>query len=215
MAGKFDRHDWEIRRIGTPTKLGQNEVGIFCAGKRMASVFLGDALRPESARIVSGLQKLGKEVRLLSGDSRENVAMIAAELGINSWEAALLPEEKAAIVAKSQGTVMVGDGANDAVAFQSAAVGVAMQSAIDLSLKNSDVVLTRPGLEGLLEAVRLSIATMKIVRLNLFSTLFYNSFAGTLAAIGWMEPLWAAILMPLSALTVFSLTQWQTWRKIG
>jgi P-type E1-E2 ATPase len=107
---------------------------------------------------------------------------------------------------------MVGDGANDALAFQAADVGIAVQGAVDLSLKNADIALTRPGLLSLAEAFLLARSTMKLVRANFAFTLFYNLAAGILAATGHMSPLLAACLMPLSSLTVFAYTQWRTRR---
>ena len=105
---------------------------------------------------------------------------------------------------------MVGDGANDAIAFRGAAVGIAVQGSVDLCLKNADIALTNPGLSGLLEAVKTSRKTMKIIRGNFVVSLAYNIIAGILALTGNMAPLWAAILMPLSALSVFTLTQWRS-----
>jgi P-type E1-E2 ATPase len=104
---------------------------------------------------------------------------------------------------------MMGDGANDAIAFQAANTGIAVQGCIELGLRNSDLVLTRPGLRGVLEAYHISRKAMRVVRLNFAVTLTYNILAGSLAALGLMQPLWAAVLMPLSALSVFAITQWR------
>ena len=109
---------------------------------------------------------------------------------------------------------MVGDGANDTVAFSAASIGIAVQGAMDLSMKNADVVFTKPGLEPLLAFLRIAAATRQTVRNNFAFSVSYNFLAGALAIVGWMTPLWAAVFMPLSALTVFLHTYWKTekWR---
>ena len=105
---------------------------------------------------------------------------------------------------------MVGDGANDSVAFRAADVSVAMQGAVDLSLRHADVLLTRPGLDSLVEAVRLSRSTGRLVRQCFAVTFAYNLLAGSLAAAGLMQPLLAAVLMPLSAFSVFLYITYRT-----
>lgn len=202
---------WQVLRAAEAVP-GQNTVEVFAGEELQARVTLGDAIRPEAPRVLRRLHLLGISPSILSGDHAANAEAVARTLGISSWNASLLPEAKAEIVAKIPNAAMVGDGANDAIAFQGASVGIAVQGAVDLSLKNADVVLTRPGLESLVEAIELARSSLRLVRLNFAITLAYNTIAGALAIAGLMQPLWAAILMPLSALSVFLLTQWQTWR---
>ncbi|MGZ3712312.1 MAG: HAD-IC family P-type ATPase, partial [Bdellovibrionota bacterium] len=169
----------------------------------------GDSVRPEAKSVVSALKEKGISISMLSGDHAMNAGAIAAEVGIEDWLAGLLPEQKAEIISRVKCSAMVGDGANDALSFQAADVGIAVQGAVEVSLKNCDLVITKPGLAGLLEARELAERAMKVVRTNFGVTLTYNLLAGTLAACGFMQPLWAAIIMPLSALSVFTLTQWR------
>jgi P-type Cu+ transporter len=210
VAGQIAGELWEVKRLEGPTRAGENRVGLFRSGNLLAEIVLGDALRPEAPSTVRELKALGLRLVLLSGDGEETVAAIARTTGIEEWHSRLKPEEKAAIVARAPNSVMVGDGANDSVAFQAASVGVAMQGSVDLSLKNADIALTRPGLQTLLTSLRLAQHTMSLVRSNFRITLSYNVLAGTLAITGLMNPLLAAILMPLSALSVFTLTQWRS-----
>jgi heavy metal translocating P-type ATPase len=210
ISGRIAGHRWEVCRSAIPSAPGENRVDILCDNELRAELVLGDSVRPEAAPVIAELKRLGFSPHLLSGDSPLNTGALAARLDLASWQGGLNPEAKAEIVSGCRGTVMVGDGANDAVAFRAADVSVAMQGAVELSLRHSDLLLTRPGLGSLLEAVRLSRSTMQLVRMCFTLTLAYNILAGTLAVAGLMQPLFAALLMPLSALTVFSFITWRT-----
>lgn len=210
VEGVVDGKLWAIKAAPERAKVGENLVQLTCESEVRALISLGDALRPEAPSALGALASLGFETVLLSGDARTNVAATAAAVPVANWFGELLPEKKAEIVAAAAGSAMVGDGANDAVAFQAAAVSIAMQGAMDLSVRNADITLTKPGLEPLVEAVRLARATMRLIRTNLALSLSYNVVAGSLALAGLMSPLIAAVVMPLSALTVFSFTQWRT-----
>lgn len=210
ISGLIAGRRWEACRSAIPSSPGENRVDILCDNELRAELVLGDSVRPEAAPVLAELKRLGFRPHLLSGDSPLNTGALAARLDLPSWQGGLKPEAKAEIVSGCRGTVMVGDGANDAVAFRAADVSVAMQGAVELSLRHSDLLLTRPGLGSLLEAVRLSRSTMQLVRTCFALTLAYNLLAGSLAVAGLMQPLFAALLMPLSALTVFSLITWRT-----
>jgi len=149
----------------------------------------------------------------LSGDAAVNAAAIADQVGIENWHGNMKPEHKAELVSAYRDTLMIGDGANDAVAFRAADVSIAMQGAVELSLRHCDVLFTQPGLSSLPRALRLAAHTMKLVKTNFAFTLAYNFVAGSLAIAGLMSPLLAALLMPMSALTVFLYTGWQTSRE--
>jgi P-type E1-E2 ATPase len=97
---------------------------------------------------------------------------------------------------------MIGDGANDAIALSQAQVGVAVLGAMDISLRAADVYLTTPGLIPVVKLIILSQETMKVIRRNLVLSLLYNSLSVTAAFMGIINPLVAAIIMPLSSLTV-------------
>lgn len=210
IRGRIGRDLWEIRKAKQEPAAGENEVRLYRNSELQARITLGDQLRLESEGVVKELQKMGLRIVLVSGDSEPNVAATANHLGITEWHSRMLPEQKAAILEGSSNSAMVGDGANDAIAFQAAEIGIAVQGAMDLSLKNCDLALTRSGLHSLVPAIRLARSTVNLIRLNFAVTLSYNLVAGALAIGGFMSPLLAAILMPSSALSVFAFTQWRS-----
>jgi Cu2+-exporting ATPase len=202
---------WRAVR-GAEAVAGRNVVDIWCGDTLRARIELGDSLREETAEVVRAIHREGARTEILSGDTEGNVAAVARALGIARWQSGLTPEEKARILADRARSVMVGDGANDAAAFRGATVGVAVQGAVEQSIHHADILLTKPGLPSFLAAWRLARETMRIVRRNFAVTLAYNLLAGALALSGLMQPLWAARLMPLSALSVFCLTEWRMRR---
>jgi Cu2+-exporting ATPase/Cu+-exporting ATPase len=105
---------------------------------------------------------------------------------------------------------MVGDGANDALALQRAHAGIAMHGAMDLSLRAADVYLTRPDLGAVADLVVLGRETRRVLRRNFALSLAYNAIGGVLALGGWINPLAAAVLMPLSSITVLLCSAWGT-----
>lgn len=193
---------WSVEK--GPTTTNKKTIEVRCDGALMASLTLEDALREDSARCVSEIKKYG-EVRILSGDHESVVKAIANQCKI-PYQSNLSPEEKASLVSATPDSVMVGDGINDVIAFEAADTSIAVQGSIELSLQNADLYLSKPGLSLLLEAREMAQAAMRLVKLNFAATLSYNLIAAALVFAGKMDPLWAAVLMPLSALTVSALT---------
>jgi P-type E1-E2 ATPase len=148
---------------------------------------------------------MGLRVGLLSGDSTQAVARVAALLGFaeGSWRARVSPEGKRTELAKHARALMVGDGANDAAALARAYVGVAVHGGVEVSLRSSDVYFRTPGIHALPDLLVVARETMKVIHRNFAFSLVYNAvgIAGVIA--GVVTPLFAAILMPISALTVF------------
>lgn len=176
-------------------------------GEIVARVGFGDPLRPEAKDAVRELQRRGWAVSLLSGDAPEVVRSVAAALGIDAAhaEGSASPERKRAVVeaARAEGTVvMVGDGVNDAAAISAATVGIAVRGGAEASMAAADVYLARGGIGSLKELVDGALRTTNIIQRNMLIALGYNLIGVTLAMMGAIDPLFAAILMPLSSVTV-------------
>ena len=174
---------------------------------------LADALRPESASVVSRLRQMGVRVVMLTGDNERTARAVAGLAGVDEVAAGLLPADKAAYVRRLQeeGHVvgMVGDGINDAPALAAAHVGMAVGTGVDVSAEAGDIVLMRDGMEAVLTALALSRATMRNIRQNLFWAFGYHVLglpvaAGLLHAFGgpMLSPMLAGTAMALSSVSV-------------
>ncbi len=173
----------------------------------------GDPVRPDAAAAIARLRRRGWSVSILSGDDPAVVAAAAGALGIPAADArgGASPEEKRAAVERARASgavVMVGDGVNDAVAIAAATVGIGVHGGAEACLAAADVFLSRQGLAPLLELEDGARRTMRLIRIAIAFSLLYNLAGAALAMTGRMDPLLAAILMPLSSLTVLLIA----WR---
>lgn len=172
---------------------------------------LGDPIREDAHRAVTELTDRGWRPGIVSGDHPEIVSLVARRLGI-APEASIggaTPEEKLAIVRESaerESTVIVGDGVNDAAAIAGATVGIAAHAGAEASLAAADVYLSRPGLGALVALTDGARRTVGVIRRNLAISLGYNVIFASLAVCGLITPLLAAVLMPISSLTVITLS---------
>jgi P-type E1-E2 ATPase len=177
---------------------------------KLAAIFeLADELRPEAPAIVRELHQRGYKLFILSGDSSAVVSDIARQLDIPQSQAhgELTPEQKAekvASLARIAPTAMIGDGVNDALALQSAHVGIGVHGSAEVCLQAADVYALKPGLMPLRDSLQGAQNTFGVMYRNLFFSGTYNLFGSLLAIAGLLGPLGAAILMPLSSLTVVS-----------
>lgn len=200
----MDYHD----QVEDYLEKGWTPIYIASQGKLVAVAALGDTLRPEARSSLDTLRQQGWQIGILSGDHQAVVTHIARQLEVSSElvRGAISPEEKLTIVknclAKGQKVVMVGDGVNDAAALAAASVGVAVHGGAEVALQAAPVYLGRPGLEPLVELFEGSRRTLNAIRLCLIVSLGYNLSAIGLAVAGCITPLVAAILMPISSLTV-------------
>ncbi|MHB1311910.1 MAG: heavy metal translocating P-type ATPase [Gemmatimonadaceae bacterium] len=194
-------------RIEAFAEEGLTPVWIAVDGAIVARAGFGDPLRADARASIDRLRALGWRVALLSGDHPAVVRSAAQQLGIDLADATggASPEEKLRRVedARTRGTVlMVGDGVNDAAAIAAATVGVGVHGGAEASMSAADVYLARPGLGPLVELVEGSRRTMLVIRNNIIFSIAYNSLGATLALLGILDPLIAAVLMPMSSLSV-------------
>jgi P-type Cu2+ transporter len=209
---EIDLADEPVLLVAAPP--GATPVYIAIDQELVAIAWLGDRPRPEAAEAVAGLRAAGWRVGMLSGDRPELARAVAVVVGIAPADviAGVLPEEKLAVVRDHRGpgpVVMVGDGVNDSAALAAADVGIAVQGGAEASLQAAKVYLAQPGLNPLVELFEGSRGAMRAIRNGLKLSLGYNVLAVTLATFGQITPLAAAILMPLSSLSVIALATLQ------
>ncbi len=170
---------------------------------------IADPVKETTEAAISALQKEGIRVVMLTGDNRTSAEAVARKLHIDEVEAEVLPEDKGRIVQrlKDEGrvVVMAGDGVNDAPALATADVGVAMGTGTDVAIESAGITLLRGDLMGIVEARRLSLATMRNIRQNLFFAFIYNS-AGVPIAAGVLYPFFGILLSPVFAAAAMSLS---------
>jgi Cu+-exporting ATPase len=175
-------------------------------GRVAAVISVADPLRPDSARGVESLRALGLRVVLATGDARATAEAIAAEAGIPEVRAELRPQDKAAVVRElraAHGPVaMVGDGINDAPALALADVGIAMASGTGVAMAAADITIVHGDIEAVSRAIALSRATLRTIRQNLVWAFGYNVILVPLAAAGILPPIWAALAMACSSVSV-------------
>lgn len=190
---------------------GFTPVGVIADGRLVAMLAVGDRVRDDAARSIDRLRAMGWRIGILSGDHPRVVAAVARQVGVHpeAAQGGLSPEQKLAAVREAGAAgnvVMVGDGVNDAAALAAAGVGVAVHGGAEASLAAADVYLNRPGLGPVEELVLGSRRTMRVIRWNLAASLVYNVTAAALAVTGLINPLLAAIFMPVSSLTVLAMS---------
>ncbi len=169
-------------------------------------IAVADTVKESSAQAVAQLQQLGIEVWMMTGDNERAAKAIAGSIGINNVLAEVLPEHKAEKVEalKREGKVvaMVGDGINDAPALATADVGFAIGTGTDVAIEAADITLMRGDLNGIVAAIKLSKATMRNIKQNLFWALIYNTVGIPIAAAGYLSPVLAGAAMAFSSVSV-------------
>ena len=184
----------------TPLYFG-SESGIF-----LGAIAAADVLKADSEFAVAAMKKLKLQVVMLTGDNEKTAKAIAQKAGIDRVIANVLPGDKAAAVkslqAEGRRVLMVGDGINDAPALVTADVGMAIGAGTDIAMESADVVLMSGSLTGISNAVRLSQATIRNIRQNLFWAFFYNCLGIPVAAAGMLSPMIGAAAMSCSSVFV-------------
>jgi len=210
LARAADPHGYALARPGTPL----TPVLVAVDGEVVARAGFGDAVRRDARGALERLRARGWTTLLLSGDAPAVVAAVGAELGFepSQCRGGASPEDKLAEIERLAGrgvhVVMVGDGLNDAAAIARADVGVGVKGGAEACLAAADVFLARPGLAPLAELVQGSARTLGVIRRGLAFSMLYNVVGAALAIGGVINPLIAALMMPLSSLTVV-LSAWR------
>jgi Cu+-exporting ATPase len=172
----------------------------------VAGFEFADEPLPEVAETLRALRQAGLQLVLCSGDRSESVGAFAKRVGVDEWRAAQLPHQKAEVVRRLQAegrrVAFVGDGINDAPALAEADLGVVVATGTQLAAENADLILLNRDLRTLLTALRLSQAIYRVIRQNLFFAFVYNTLGIPLAAMGYLNPMVAALAMSLSSVSV-------------
>lgn len=170
---------------------------------------IADPVKKTTPQALADLKKLGVRIVMLTGDNEVTAKAVAQRLGIDEVRAGILPEDKGRIVKqlRDEGAVvaMAGDGTNDAPALAAADIGIAMGTGTDVAMESAGVTLLKGDLNGIVKARRLSQATMRNIRQNLFFAFFYNA-AGVPVAAGLLYPFFGILLTPVIAAAAMSLS---------
>ncbi|MGH2411206.1 MAG: HAD-IC family P-type ATPase, partial [Chloroflexota bacterium] len=201
-------HTRQDSQIDALEAAGQTVLLVAIDGVAAGIIAVSDPIKEGTAEAVASLRSLGLEVALLTGDNARTAATIARQAGIERVVAEVRPAEKAAEVARLQAmgqvVAMAGDGINDAPALARADVGIAMGAGADVAMAAADITLVRGDLRSVPKAIALSRATMRTIKENLFWAFFYNLILIPLAALGIVNPIFAAAAMALSSVTVIA-----------
>lgn len=190
---------------------GKGQTAMFAAidGKPAAVISVADPIKATTLEALTQLKAEGLRIVMLTGDSKATAQAVAAQLGIDEIEAEVLPERKSEVVrqlqAQGRKVAMAGDGVNDAPALAQAQVGIAMGTGTDVAMESAGVTLVKGDLIGIVRARRLSRATMRNIRQNLFFAFIYNALGVPLAA-GALYPFYGWLLSPVVASAAMALS---------
>ena len=213
VSAEIEGHQYSARKSTTQ---GKNTYGTsvdFYRDEELIGQFqFADEVRSSSPMAVSALAQLGLPVHLLTGDLPTPSRQVAKALGIDSSNvyASQSPEAKQKTIKSLNPAMMVGDGVNDSVALAAASVGVSVHGSMKNSLAASDIYLTKAGVQLIPDLLILARETRRVIVRNLSISVIYNVSFGVLALLGYVNPLVAAVLMPLSSLTVVLSAVWGT-----
>ncbi|MBK1973507.1 heavy metal translocating P-type ATPase metal-binding domain-containing protein [Campylobacter sp. TTU-622] len=195
-----------LRENGIEVKEFKNTHFIFAKNQKIFAYFeFENILREGTKELIAYLYDHKIETMILSGDNHYAVEKIAKELKITNYKASCLPEDKMKVIEnlnQKYKVLFVGDGINDALALKNASVSIALKQGSDLAIQSSDVLLLKNDLFSLIKALKLSKNTYKIIKQNLFFSLFYNALTIPLAFLGLINPLIAALSMSFSSIIV-------------
>jgi Cu+-exporting ATPase len=188
---------------------GKTAIHAAIDGRIAAVIAVADPVKDSTPEAIQALQAEGVRVVMLSGDSRKTADAVGRQLGIEEVIAEVLPEQKVdtikSLQARGRIVAMAGDGINDAPALAQAHVGIAMGTGTDVAIESAGVTLVKGDLRGIAKAIRLSHATMRNVKQNLFFAFFYNALGVPIAA-GVLYPFLGLLLSPMLAGAAMSMS---------
>ncbi|HEX3073966.1 MAG TPA: heavy metal translocating P-type ATPase, partial [Ignavibacteriales bacterium] len=187
-------------------KSGKTTVYFAMGGKLKGIIGIEDPVRETSAEAIRLLKEMNIEAVMISGDNKKTAAAIAERVGMDKYIAEALPEDKAAEISKLQKegkmVAMVGDGVNDAPALALSDLGIAIGAGTDAAIEASQITLVKGDLMGVVNSIKLSRQTIKTIKQNLFWAFIYNTAGIPLAAFGLLNPMFAALAMSFSSVSV-------------
>jgi len=188
---------------------GQTVMLVAIDGKAVGLIGVADPVKETTTEAIRDLHAAGIRIVMMTGDNQLTANAVAGKLEIDQVHAGVLPEQKAELIKKLQAeghiVAMAGDGINDAPALAQAHVGIAMGSGTDVAIESAGITLVKGDLQGIVKARRLSRATMRNIRQNLFFAFFYNS-AGVPVAAGLLYPFFGILLSPMIAAAAMSFS---------
>ena len=187
----------------------QTVIFVAIDGRPAGLIGIADPIKPSTPQALRDLKAAGLRIVMLTGDSRSTAQAVAAKLGIDEFEAEILPDKKSEVVRRLQKqgrtVAMAGDGINDAPALAQADVGIAMGTGTDVAMESAGMTLVKGDLAGIVRARKLSQATMRNIRQNLFFAFIYNLLGVPIAA-GVLYPFFGWLLSPILAATAMSFS---------
>ena len=197
------------QKAETLRREGQTVILIALDGQAAGLIGIADSIKASAAQALRDLKREGLRLVMLTGDSRATAEAVAKTLGIEEFEAEVLPDKKSEVVQRLQKegrtVAMAGDGINDAPALAQADVGIAMGTGTDIAMESGGITLVKGDLAGIVRARKLSQATMRNIRQNLFFAFVYNSLGVPIAA-GVLYPFFGLLLSPILAAAAMSLS---------
>jgi Cu+-exporting ATPase len=197
--------------IGDAGALDMQAPGVFVTidGRAAATIEVADPIKDSTLEAIRSLHEEGIRIVMLTGDRRTTAEAVAKKLGIDEVNAEVLPDQKADVIKRLQSegrkVAMAGDGINDAPALAQAEVGIAMGTGTDVAMESADVTLVKGDLRGIVRARRLSDATIRNIRQNLFFAFIYNALGVPIAA-GVLYPFFGVLLSPMIAAAAMSFS---------
>lgn len=195
---------------------GKEYVEVRCNDQLVVSIVLSDQIRPDTRTTLTSFRLAGFKTILASGDVKSTVQRVATELAFNPEQVFPIasPEFKTELVRAHSHVLMVGDGANDAAALLASDIGVAVHGSLEVSMRASDVYVLSPGIVPVWQFVQESFLAIRLIRFNLAISFVYNVSFIVLSVCGYVSPLVAAIVMPVSSLFVVLVSTSAFLKKI-